>query len=348
MRRADRHETLDLMPIEEFDVIHRYFSSISYYSDVANVLEVPIGDDAAVLNRQLFSHADLVVCADTLCEGTHFFPSMSPFLLGIKALTVNVSDIASMGATPFAFTLCLTLPSIDHKWLREFSEGLTFAAQKYGVSLIGGDTTRGPLAISIQILGQSQHGALRRSNAQVGDLIAVTGSLGDAAAGFRIAQACELSGSILEGNAYLLDRFQRPTARLGFAAFDGCHACIDISDGFLQDLEHICRASNLKAHIDPDLLPLSSELRAFSREQKQNPLHYGLIGGEDYELCFTFSPNAQPSLELQAAELGIALSVVGTLTDLNASEPDTFIALKGWTPESIQELKGKGFQHFAH
>lgn len=333
------------MSIEEFDIIQRYFSAISFHQEANAALSVAIGDDAAVLHRTLFTSADLVVCADTLCEGTHFFPSMDPFSLGIKALVVNVSDIASMGAVPMAFTLCLTLPLVDHAWLHGFSQGLSFAAKHYGVSLIGGDTTRGPLAVSIQIFGQSSHAPLRRSGAKAGDLVAVTGTLGDAGAGFAIAKNQELTKAKPSKDLFLLNRFHRPQARVGFSAVDGCHACIDISDGFLQDLEHICKASGLKAEIDPDALPLSPELQAYANSA-ESALHYGLIGGEDYELCLTFSPENRVNLEKKAATLGFKLTVVGEMFELDTQAYNQYICLKGWTDSALQTLRSNSFQHF--
>jgi len=268
------------MPITEFDIISRYFKHKIKRSDVI----LGIGDDAALCtippNRQL------VIAIDTLVPGVHFPIKTPPEDIGYKALAVNLSDMAAMGATPAWMTLALTCPKIDETWLTKFSQGLLELADVAQVSLIGGDTTRGPLSITIQISGLvPPHCALQRCGAQPGDGIYVTGTLGDAGLGLAsVKKQVTLPGKI---QAFVESRLNRPTPRLseGQALRGIASSAIDISDGLVADLGHILSASGVGATIELERLPLSSALReSLPLEQAW---YLALGAGDDYELCFT-------------------------------------------------------------
>lgn len=342
------------MALTEFDIIQRYFEGLTPHPAAVTL---GIGDDAAVLDLAILQAQGkhLVISADTYTESTHFLPDAAAADIGYKSLAVNISDILAMGAEPVAFTLCLTLPHIDHAWLQEYVYGLQEAAMAYGVALIGGDTTRGQLAMSIQIFGVCKDKPLLRSGAKTGDYIAVTGCLGDAAAGLQ--ETLRSAGAELHADGtyhardadqvaasrYLIHRFNRPTPRAGLvnAGIAGVNACIDISDGFLADLEHICRASQLTAEVDPALVPTSSALQ----QQVQDPLSLALVGGEDYELCLVYAPQAEKQLMQRARALGISLTRVGVMKSF-AHQQD-LVSLAGWSSESIATLKESSFRHFA-
>lgn len=242
-----------------------------------------IGDDGAVVTPP--PGEELVVVTDTMVTGVHFPPQLPPADIGYRAVAVNLSDIAAMGAEPRWATLALTLPEADRDWLTEFMRGMHEALGEHRVQLIGGDTTRGSLTITVQIIGSVPRAqALIRQGAQRGDAIFVSGTLGDAAAGLVILQR---GGPANDDEAYLVQRLARPMARvsLGRALRGIASSCIDISDGLLADLGHIARRSNCSAVIDVSRVPASAALCAFS-----NPVHVRelvLSGGDDYELCFT-------------------------------------------------------------
>jgi len=265
--------------MHEFNLIEEYFTWVDTPEDVA----IAVGDDATVLD--IPKNKQLVTSIDTLISGVHFPENTKPFSIGYKALAVNLSDIAAMGATPKWFTLALTLPEIDTVWLEGFSAGLKTIAKQYGCFLVGGDTTRGPLSISIQVLGLvDTNQALLRSGAKLGDKIYVTGTLGDAAVGLKNIQGVVSLSS--KDSDYCQQRLNQPMPRLiesnvikHFAS-----SCIDVSDGLLQDLSHILKASKVGAMLDESLLPLSSALKNMKRESAND---YASDGGDDYELLFT-------------------------------------------------------------
>lgn len=326
------------MSAPEFEIIKRYFSNINYNSRIREHLTVPLGDDAAIINNALFSE-DLVVCADTLCEGTHFLQSMDPKGIGFKALAVNVSDVVSMGAQPLACILCISIPTQDATWLEAFAAGLAEAAKVYGVSLIGGDTTKGHLSVSVQMLGLLNQAPLRRSDAQPRDLILVTGCLGDAAAGLS-----SLLSKDQDLSPQLITRFYRPDIHVDFVTSQqGVRACIDLSDGLIADLEHVCRASNLSAILYPNTLPFSPALDAFARSREQDPVELAIIGGEDYELCFTLDPAKLETFRSYARAKGVAVTVVGVMREKIEGTP---ILVEGKSETWLRELRQRGFQHF--
>ncbi|HEB93983.1 MAG TPA: thiamine-phosphate kinase [Gammaproteobacteria bacterium] len=275
--------------MNEFDLIRRYFADHGVRRD-----DVPlgIGDDAALLIPP--PGQSLAVTVDTLHSGVHFAPDIPPTDLGYKALAVNLSDLAAMGAEPAWATLALSLPQADEAWLAAFAEGFFVLAECYNVQLVGGDTTRGPLSVTLQLQGfVPRQKALIRSGARPGDHVFVTGSLGDAGAGLAIAQGrWGFAGPLAD---FLLTRLHRPTPRVGAGlALRGlATAAIDISDGLAQDLGHILTASGVGAVLNIDHLPLSDALLASGIDR---PWRLAVSAGDDYELCFTVPADADLSV----------------------------------------------------
>lgn len=260
-----------------------------------------IGDDAALVH--LDSEKELVVAADTLVAGRHFPEGADAAQIASRALRVNLSDLAAMGADPLHYTLCLTLPESNPDWLEAFAFKLRQDSEKFGCSLIGGDTTRGELCISLQMMGTAEKGtSLKRSAAQLEDDVWVTGCLGDAA-GYTAA------GFSTES---LAEAFWSPEPRLKFAASakQHIHACIDISDGLVADLGHICSASDVAADIQLSAIPLSNELLAVIPDTAKQ---LALSGGDDYELCFTASVDSKAQLQQIAAEQKLQLTKIGSI-----------------------------------
>lgn len=319
------------MALSEFSLIKHYFTDIGR---AHGAVALGIGDDCALLDAT--PGRQLAVSVDTLVADVHFPDAGDPYLIGQRALRVNLSDLAAMGATPLAFTLALTLPRADHDWLAQFSRGLGDCAAEFEVGLIGGNTTRGPqTVINIQILGLLPQGqALLRSGALPGDAIFVSGTLGDA----RAALDCLTlpSAQRRPEQEFFLQRYYQPTPRLSLgAALRGvARAAIDISDGFSADLGHILERSRVGAIIDTARLPLSPALRALPDAQQ-----FALCGGDDYELCFTAPPERIADVEQIARQLSVPVTEVGVITaDQNLLARDASGAL---TP-----LAPGGFQHF--
>jgi len=244
--------------------------------------------------------------------GRHFPEGSDPRSVGHRALAVNLSDLAAMGATPAWATLALTVPGADPDWLQRFSAGFLELADAHGVSLVGGDTTRGPLTVSVQILGHAPHGtALRRSGAQAGDVLAVSGTLGDAGAGlcFTAAPPISVSREIAE----LIRRFEYPTprVRLGLSARGIASAAMDLSDGLAGDLPKLARASGLAASVAVERLPLSSAMRAVATAEQARDWAVG--AGDDYELLFAVPARRYAELNGAADQLNLTLTAIGEL-----------------------------------
>ena len=275
------------MPLSEFELIYRYFSALGR----GEAVDLSVGDDCAILHLQPGER--LATSVDTMVAGRHFPEESFPEDTGYRAVAAAASDLAAMGARPLGMTVALSLPEADEFWLHAFSEGLAAAAADFGLPLVGGDTTRGPLTITVQVLGAlPAEGALLRTGARAGDDLYVSGTLGDAAAALAF-----LGGEwqpAPEAGEFLLDRFNRPRPRieLGLELLGRATAAIDISDGLLADAGHIADASGVKLRIEPELLPLSPALRACP--DRQVALHWALAGGDDYELCFTL-PAGEPA-----------------------------------------------------
>ncbi|MFI9458608.1 thiamine-phosphate kinase [Acinetobacter sp. NPDC052428] len=303
----------------EFSIIDTYFNRKN-----ANSVDLGVGDDSALLTPP--SQQQLVICADTLVAGRHFPMNTDPHAIGWKSVAVNLSDITAMGATPHSILLALSLPQIDHDWLKAFSQGLYDCCDQFGVSLIGGDTTQSPhLTLSVTALGWVDIGqAILRSGAKPGDLICVSGTVGDA------AFALQHLGHPLQKR---LD-YPTPRCQLGAALKGLAHSMIDVSDGLAQDLGHILKASQVGARLQLENLPISPALHALSDEQKWQ---YALAGGDDYELCFTISP--QNYEKLLQKQLDVSISIIGTIQQQHGL---TFE--KDGVDHSLQF---NGYQHFA-
>lgn len=286
-------------------------------AQVRQDVRLGIGDDAALL--AVPAGQELAVAIDTLVEGVHFPVGTAPADIGWKALAVNLSDLAAMGATPAWALLALTLPELpaaaQAARVDDLAEGFAQLAQAHGVALVGGDTTRGPFSLSVAVHGFVPPGqALLRSGAQVGDAVFVTGTLGDAAAGLqRLPPASDADEE--QRRAYLRGRLHRPQPRVaaGLALRGRASSCIDVSDGLLADLAHVCTASGVAAELEAVSLPLSPALLgAFDTATAQQ---FALSGGDDYELCFTVSPALAAAVQSDLARLGCGATRIGRIVD---------------------------------
>jgi thiamine-monophosphate kinase len=295
--------------MKEFNVIEDFFKAKSIQrKDVI----IGIGDDGAV--TRVPQGQALVTTTDTLLSGVHFLADTPPHAIAQKAIAVNLSDLAAMGAEPAWISLSLSLPTIDTDWLEAFSNGIQEYAVYYSVQLIGGDTVQGPLAITITAQGFVPfEQALTRSKAKPGDSVYVTGTLGDAGLGLHIAQK-KCAPANLEHQNYLLKRLNYPTPRLsvGTSLRRIASACIDISDGLVSDIQHILKASQCGATIHVDKLPLSQALKeSVTGEQA---IGYALSAGDDYELLFTVSEEQKGHLETTLASANAHATYIGHLT----------------------------------
>lgn len=297
------------MACGEFSLIARYFDRVrSSRLDV----ETGIGDDCALLN--IPEKQTLAISTDTLVAGNHFLPDIDPADLAYKALAVNLSDLAAMGADPAWLTLALTLPKVDEPWLEAFSDSLFELLNYYDMQLIGGDTTRGPLSMTLGIHGYIPVGrALKRSGAKPGDWIYITGTPGDSAAGLAVLQN-RLQVSEETDAHYLIKRHLRPTPRIlhGQALRDIASAAIDLSDGLISDLGHIVKASGCGARVDVDALPKSDAM--MRHVDAGQALRWALSGGEDYELCFTVPELNRGALDVAIGQLGVPFTCIGQMS----------------------------------
>ncbi|MDC7707621.1 thiamine-phosphate kinase [Vogesella indigofera] len=315
--------------MNEFELIQRYFTR-----HAANAV-LGVGDDAAIVRPT--PHHDLHISTDMLVQGQHFFSDVSPYALGHKTLAVNLSDMAAMGATPCWAVLSLALPQLDKTWISEFSEGFFKLAEEHGLSVIGGDTTCGPLTLSVTIFGETPPGqALRRDAAQAGDDIWVSGSLGLAA--LAIQQRLHSNPSIPDSViAECTQKLEYPTPRvaLGKNLLGLAHSAIDISDGLMADLGHILARSNVGADIWFENIPthpwLANNRRAFAE--------IITAGGDDYELCFTAPYSAREKIAKLAEDLCCSLTRVGRIEHKkNIRLTDKF--------EQPITLSNSGYTHF--
>ena len=305
--------------MDEFELIRRYFER-SHDSDS---IVTGIGDDGAVLEPDPARQQVQVI--DTLVSGVHFPNDTDPSDIAYRAVAVNLSDIAAMGGRPRWMTLALTLPSVEERWLESFAAGLFEAADEFGVALVGGDTTAGPLAVvTVSMTGDVPHGAaLLRSGAQAGDAIYVSGTLGDAAAGL---------GLLLRGEPddVLVRRFLRPTARIGTgeALVGKATAAIDVSDGLAGDLAKLLAASGVGGELQVDRLPISDALLAAGSKKQQ--FKWALCGGDDYELCFTAKEDAMADIA--------GITQIGQVTASGY--------LKCTLNGDVVEINDSGYRHF--
>ncbi|KAE9531775.1 thiamine-phosphate kinase [Ursidibacter arcticus] len=321
----------------EFDLIKQYFIR-NKRLDRTDVL-LAIGDDCAV--TQVPAHHRLAITTDTLVCDTHFLADICPADLAYKAIAVNLSDLAAMGATPRWVSLALTLPKCDHHWLSLFSQGLFQILDEYDVELIGGDTTKGHLSLTITAQGFiPQQQGLFRHQAKVNDLIYASGYLGDSAAGLDLLLNPK-SSEFNSAQHYLLQRHLKPTPRvtLGKLLLDYSQCAIDISDGLLADLSHILSHSQCSAEIEVDKLPLSQAIQTeYSHSQAIN---FALTGGEDYELCFTIPENKQIDFENMLKVQQLNCYCIGKITSQSAE--NIRLLNQGKT---IPLPKQIGFDHF--
>ena len=310
------------MMLSEFSLIDQFFKKTASKNPETRL---GIGDDCALLS--IPSGYELAITTDTMVENVHFFADANPASVGHKLLAVNLSDLAAMGAKPLAVTLALTLPRVDENWLSEFSAGFLTLAQRYNVDLIGGDTTKGALTLTVQAMGLVPNGqALKRSTAQVGDIIYMTGLLGEAGLGLKIKQGYDCQSE----NALI--RFHEPMPRIeiGLALRGIASACIDISDGLVGDLGHILKQSGVGACVDFDKLPLSDDVKNYIENTGDEFMP--LITGDDYELCFTVPPQFVNRVPENCTAIGII-------------EKESGLRLK--KSGHIQTFTAKGYEHFS-
>ncbi len=287
--------------MNEFELIKTYFD----WQVDTQFINLAVGDDCAIINPN--PNTQIVTSVDTLVAGVHFSDDTSAGDIAYKALAVNLSDLAAMGATPKYFTLALTLPSLNPQWLGEFSTALKRLADEFSISLIGGDTIKGALSISINVVGEIGIGkALLRSSAKAGDLIFVSGHIGDAAYAWQ---------QIQQGNTpseFYLNRLNRPTPRvvLGQNLVGIVNACIDISDGLEQDLSHILKCSKVGASIKLCSIPLTTEVQSYI----DNTTDWcTVLAGDDYELCFTVPVEKLSTIVQLQSRIDIKLTQIGVI-----------------------------------
>lgn len=316
------------MALGEFELIRRFFTRPAQRYDVA----LSVGDDCALLRPP--PGRCVAMTTDTLVEGVHFLPGTNPESLGHKTLAVSLSDLAAMGAEPAWVSLAITLPSSGEDWLAAFAEGFLALAGRYGVALVGGDTTRGPLSITVQALGfVNENEGLRRGGAKIGDGIYLTGDLGLAGVGLEIV----LGRTNLQGPEAVA-RLERPEPRIkaGLALAGFANACIDVSDGLAADLGHILDASGVGATLDWLALPLPSAVRRYIADcgDEWMPLR----SGDDYELCFTVSLEREPELPGRMAEFGCSCARIGRI--------DSLVGLRLQKDRQVLPIAASGYQHF--
>jgi len=315
------------MSSSEFSIIEEFFTLTS---DAGLSPVVGVGDDCAIVDVP--DGKQLAISTDTLVEGVHFLPKSDPELLGGKVLAVNLSDLAAMGATPAWASLAITLPSVNKAWLARFSKGFFDLAKRHSLQLIGGDTTRGPLSITVNIMGLlPKHQRLTRSGANIGDGIYLSGSIGNAGLGLKKA----ISGSVDAHDIDLLSYLKpSPRIELGQVLLGMASSCIDISDGLSADLNHILKASGVGATIWHEKIPLSHSVKQYMQELGDEVWPYS--AGDDYELCFTIPETVSEQMleELrpyQVSKIGVIEPQSGLRIKMNGREVVTL---------------NKGFDHF--
>lgn len=313
----------------EFNLIAKYFTRATPGTDLG------VGDDAALL-RVSTGH-QLAISVDMLVAGTHFFHDASPYDIGWKAMAVNISDIAAMGATPKWATLAIAMPEVNEPWLAEFSRGLFACADSFAVDLIGGDTTRGPLNISVQIMGEVPTGkALRRDGAKLDDDIWVSGMLGSAALGLAYLQGKITLDSDVAGHCLQALHIPTPRTALGLALRGKANSCIDVSDGLLADLGHILEASNLGATVMLDDIHCHDYLH--SKLDQPMMQQCVLAGGDDYELVFTAPESQRQAIQELSQQLNLPLSLIGKTT--------ANLGIQVSYQQQVLDISKKGFDHF--
>lgn len=333
--------------IEEFDIIERYFAGKISRSH-ENILLGP-GDDCGIFT--LPSDQAICISTDTLVAGTHFPHDCAADIVAHRSMVANLSDLAAMGAKPFAYTLALTLDSksATHSWLDAFSTTLEALGDQYEISLIGGNLAKGNLSLTYTVLGTVDNGrAIKRDGAQAGDDIYVTGTLGNAAAGLKIVQAVtsqavnnQASSTQEYSDLVASYYYPKPRIALGQALEQIASSAIDISDGFASDLTHICERSVVGAHVELDCLPLSASLVSYVGLEQAQVL--GLSGGDDYELCFTSAPDQSAALTELSLQLEVPIHKVGRIVEMVTGEAR--VSFHDATGAEVK-LGHQGYRHF--
>ncbi len=314
--------------MSEFDLIQRYFTRATPGAVLG------VGDDAALL--KLSDGMELAVSTDMLVSGTHFFPDADPMLLGHKTLAVNLSDLAAMGATPRWATLALSLPEVKESWLDKFSQGFFSLAEQYGVELVGGDTTRGPLNLCVTILGEVPKGkALRREGAKAGDDIWVSGTLGEAALALAHLQSKIKLNQVKFATCAARLHQPLPRIALGRALSGIANSAIDISDGLLADLGHILERSKVGAELNYTAIR-GVRVDGGGEDIVQRCV---LAGGDDYELCFTAPSANRDAIQNISVTLALPLTLIGKIT----KEPGCILRN---ADDSLMQIKEQGYDHF--
>lgn len=320
--------------LSEFELIARYFTRPPLQD---GPVRLGVGDDCALMTPP--AGEELAISTDMLVEGRHFFAGADPYQLGHKCLAVNLSDLAAMGARPLGFTLALALPSVDEAWLAAFSAGLLALADAHHIELIGGDTTKGPLTISITVFGTLPPAmALRRDRARPSDDLWVSGSLGDARLALAMLKGTSKIDSALTDAAER--RLHRPIPRvaLGLALRGIAHAAIDISDGLMGDLGHILKRSGVGAIINADALPIGPALMQQALVTRRA---YALNGGDDYELCFSAPVSLREAVRTAALDCATPVARIGSIT----AEAGLVLTDASGQPLTISP---DSFDHFTH
>ena len=311
----------------EFEIIERYFKKKMKQTALG------VGDDAAMIHVR--NNYQLAISSDMLIENIHFLKNTNPSHLGWKSLAVNLSDIAAMGATPKWATLSISLPKINHAWLKKFSKGFFECADKFGIDLIGGDTTKGPLSISITIMGESKKDeALLRSGAKINDDIWVTGQLGLASMGLANLQGQLKLPPLIKMKCIRALEIPTPKTFLGSYLSRYANSCIDISDGLIQDLRHILKASKVGASLLLNDIPCEKFIHTSKQYQ------FVLNGGDDYELLFTAPKKNRTFIKKIAKKTNTPITMIGNITKKKALN---ILSEQG---KSIK-FNPKGFDHFA-
>ena len=334
-------------PFGEFDLIERFFKTAasSLRTNADQAITLGIGDDCALIKPR--ADEEVAITSDMLVEGRHFFTGANPELLGRKALAVNLSDLAAMGARPIGFTLAIALPTVDSTWLEAFSKGLFAMAEEYSCPLIGGDTTAGPLTISITAFGALPKGeAIRRSGAKPEDDIWVSGTVGDA----RLALAAlrhEITLST-EDLQQIEHRMHNPTPRieLGMQLRNIASSALDVSDGLLGDLRHILKQSQVDAEIQLDKLPKTDTLQ---KQDLQIQNQFAACGGDDYEICFTASASQRDNIQAISKSIGLPLTIIGKTVPKKDDAVKVYLLNESGALLSDAEAAPflKSFDHFA-
>tara|TARA_B100000686_G_C16716683_1_gene932468 strand:+ start:67 stop:1071 length:1005 start_codon:yes stop_codon:yes gene_type:complete len=334
------------MSLSEFEIIRKYFKSAELALKKEEIL-LGIGDDAAILD--VSSDNQLVVSTDILVESVHFPATATPSKIATRALLVNLSDLAAMGAQPLCFTMALVLNDSSESWLKSFSEGLAKIAQRYKIALVGGDLSKGPTTIAIQVHGIAKPGkVLRRNAANIGDLIYVTGTLGDGAISLASLGVSPHVGDFFRFNdeqipldcvQYFEQAFYEPKPRLDFAkqSAEYINSAIDISDGLIGDLGHICKCSGVGAILKVEDFPYSDSARCCV--SAKNRLLAALYGGDDYELCVTVTKKNQQQFIAKANETNTKITCIGEIIEGNLIH---YLNERG---EKVR-FDDKAFQHF--